>query len=382
MEWVRRLNWALVAVALALVCIGVAAIAGDSGTGPLEGLGRKQAFWGLVSLVILVLVLVPHYRVYQRVAYAVFALTLPLLVLLLVARWVPFLDRLMPIVNGSRRWIRLGAMQLQPSELAKIAYICALARYLMFRENYRTFKGLIGPFALTLVPIALILRQPDLGTALVFVPVLFAVLFAAGARVRHLLIITVLGAATLPALWVGVMSSEQKSRILGWLHQSDHRRPADDAGYHLWQSKLALGSGGLSGSQEKTDSWVGLGYLPEAQTDFIFAVIGESWGFVGCATVVVLFWLLCMFGLGIAGKTREPFGRLVAVGVVTLFASQLLINVGMTIGLMPITGMTLPFVSYGGSSLLSSFVALGILLSIGARRVLVIAPEAFSFRDD
>ncbi|MCA9072452.1 MAG: FtsW/RodA/SpoVE family cell cycle protein, partial [Planctomycetaceae bacterium] len=268
----------------------------------------------------------------------------------------------------------------QPSELAKLAYILTLADYLMYRRNYRRWLGLVVPFLLTLVPVGLILREPDLGTSLVFFPILFAMLFAAGARPRHLVAIGLLGVLCLPALWWG-MSAEQKSRVVTLFTQQDGGPAPRGDGYHLHQSKQVLAFGGVWGSE-----WGGMTmndplayHLPAGRTDFIFCLIGERWGLGGTLLVILLYALLFGRGLTIAGATREPFGRLVAVGIVALLASQTIINTGMTVGMMPITGLTLPLMSYGGSSLLATCLALGLLVNVGLRPGYEISRDPFRF---
>ena len=215
---------------------------------------------------------------------------------------------------------------------------------------------------------ALILREPDLGTSLLFFPVLFAMLFAAGARSRHLALVVAAGFAVLPLLWVG-MSSEQKSRVVALFIQQDGGEMPQGDGYHLYQSKQMLALGGTWGSA-MTGPAVNdpSAYrLPAARTDFIFCLVGERWGLIGCSLTMLLYAVLFARGLMIAAATREPFGRLISVGIVALLAAQTAINTGMTVGLMPITGMTLPLLSYGGSSLLSTCCALGLLINVAMR---------------
>jgi cell division protein FtsW (lipid II flippase) len=287
---------------------------------------------------------------------------------------------LMPVKQGAQRWIPLGFMDFQPSEMAKLAYMMALAQYLMHRKNYRRLTGLLVPFVLTLVPVGLILREPDLGTSLVFFPVLFAMLFAAGARPRHLAFVGVLGIAVSPLLWMG-MSAEQQSRIVTLFVQRDGGPTPKGDGYHLHQSKQLLALGGVWGSElggaplEDPLAY----HLPAGRTDFIFCLIGERWGLLGCSAVLGLYAVFFARGLGVAAATREPFGRLMAVGIVALLATQTTINTGMTVGLMPVTGLTLPLVSYGGSSLLATCIAIGLLLNIGMRPGYEVAPEPFRF---
>jgi cell division protein FtsW (lipid II flippase) len=233
---------------------------------------------------------------------------------------------------------------------------------------------------ITFLPLLLILREPDLGTALLFLPILYAMLFAAGARTRHLLIAALIGIAMLPLLWQQ-MTSEQRSRIVMLFNQTDGgTAPAGD-GFHLHQSKQVLALGGLYGSIwndepiiDDPTAW----HLPAAREDFILSIIGERYGLAGVSSVLLMYVVLAWRGLRAAMKTHDPWGRLVAVGIVTMIGVQALINSGMTVGLMPITGMTLPFCSYGGSSLLSFSIAAGLLMNIAMRPGYDVGPVPFS----
>jgi len=366
----RRVPWTIVLCMSALMAAGLVGIArGDELVGGGDNFAR-QVVWIVLTIPAMLLAVLIPYRRLRWISYPLFAVSLLLLIVVY----------LMPAKNGSHRWIPLGIMNLQPSEAAKLTFILALAHYLMFRKNYRRLTGLIVPFVLTLIPVGLILREPDLGTSLVFLPVLFAMLFAAGARPRHLALVMLLGAAVLPVLWLG-MSAEQKSRVITVFTQKDSGPAPRGDGYHLYQSKQALAMGGLWGSelagQPPGDS-ADL-HLPAARTDFVFCLIGERYGLIGCIAILGLFLILFARGLMIAAATREPFGRLLACGVVALLAAQTAINTGMTVGLMPITGMTLPLVSYGGSSLLATGVALGLLMNVGMCPGYEMTPEPFRF---
>ncbi len=371
--WFRRLPWTIVVCALALMLIGLAGIErGDQ----LAGHGNyflRQAVWiGLSIPAMLAATWIP-YRSLRWVSLPLFAVSLLLLVVVYF----------MPARNGSHRWIPLGPANLQPSELAKLTFIMALAHYLMYRDNYRRLTGLLVPFLITLVPLGLILREPDLGTSMVFLPVLFAMLFAAGARPRHLILISLLGFAVLPVLWMG-MSAEQKSRVVTLFVQKDGGDAPTGDGYHLHQSKQVLALGGRWGSEiagMPLDEPLAY-HLPAGRTDFVFCLVGERYGFLGASVTLLLYAILFARGLAIAAATREPFGRLVAVGIVTLLATQTVINAGMTVGLMPITGMTLPLLSYGGSSLLATAVCLGLLINVGVRPGYEMTPEPFRFGTD
>ncbi len=371
--WVRRLPWSIVAVVLGLVLLGWLGIARSeqlSGT-PRRYLER-QLIWSLVSVAAMFVAAVPSYRILTRYCYAALSVSL---VLLVAVYWFP-------PVNGAQRWIRFGPVGLQPSELAKLAFVLALARYLMYRESYRRLWGLLMPLVMVMVPLLLVLKEPDLGTALVFLPVLFVMLYAAGARRQHLAFLTLVAVAVLPLLW-GQMSREQKSRITALAQQtSAGQRPTDDS-YQLHQAKQMLALGGWSGSAMTSEVTAdrSVYYVPEPHTDSIAAVLGERFGLLAWAVLLGLFVLLVWRSFAVAQVTREPFGRLVAIGIASLLATQVLINMGMLVGLLPITGLALPFVSYGGSSLLANCLAIGLVLNIGLRPGYEVAAEPFCFAE-
>jgi cell division protein FtsW (lipid II flippase) len=370
-SWTRRLPWEVVLVCAALVALGIAGI--ERSETLSGGSGRhlyRQLLWALVCGGAMLGVSVPNYRLLIRFSYPAF---LASLVLLIAVFWFPQ-------INGAQRWIRFGPVGLQPSEFAKLAFVLALARYLMYRDSYRRLLGLCVPLAIVMVPLILVLKEPDLGTALVFLPVLFAMLFAAGARKRHLVLLLAMAVAVLPVLW-SQMSREQKSRITAFAEQTRaDERPTDD-GYHLHQAKLQLALGGWTGSyiggtQDGSDPYC---FVPEPHTDSIAVILGERFGLLGWGVMLGLFLLLGWRTLAIAQHTREPFGRLVAIGVAALIATQVFVNTAMLLGLLPITGLALPLVSYGGSSLLANAIALGLVLNIGLRPGYEMTNEPFHF---
>ena len=380
----RRFCWPIFLAALALACIGILAIylaerpeaTAQSGL-PLWKLiltqyHLKQLLFLITGLAMFFPLVSLDYRKVGHYSYLIFGVT----VLLLIA--VRFLH--VPHVTGTRRWFALGPLRLQPSELAKISFILALAWYLRFRSNYRTFLGFLLPFAFALVPMALIVVQPDLGTSLLFLPTLIAVLFAAGARKRHLLAVVLMGLLSLPLLW-WTMPNYQKGRILGWLRQGRHS-VRSGTGYHLDRSLIAIGSGGPHGQPWAQAEMIENQLLVFDHTDFIFAVIAAQTGLVGTSAVLLLYLTIFGFGLRVAKVNYDPFGRLVAVGVVAMLAAQTVVNISMTIGLLPVTGMTLPFVSYGGSSLWTCLIALALLINVGKHRPFSFAQKPFEFASE
>lgn len=383
LPWPARLVFV---IALALTALGLYCIytTENQDGKPLTQSKSQTAFIVLGLVACAATATVGHARIGQF-AYPLFGVTLALLVLLVIARKVN-LAPIIPLKRNTARWVEFGPVRIQPSELAKVVYILALANYLKFRSSYRTLKGLLGPFALTIIPMGLILVEPDLGTSLLLLPTLFIMLFAAGARRRHLATLLALGLLAAPAFYVsGLMSPYQKERVEGLVRQNDDDpRWQKGPGFQLRQSKIAIGAGGWTGQTGDDAAFFRHDLLPEEHNDFIFAVIGHQYGFAGATLAVLAYMLLIFCGLMIASATDDPFARLLAVGVCAIIGAQTFINIGMTIGLMPITGMTLPFVSSGGSSLVTNYIAIGLLLSVSRRRPILIARKPFEFgaRDD
>ncbi len=404
-------GWGLLLPVMPLCAAGILTLQalGDSDAGGLLApAALKQTQFAAAGLMALLVTTWIGYQRLGRLAFPLFALSVLLLLWLVADKWID-----LPLVSerrGSRRWIFLPGVQVQPSELAKIMYVLALAWYLRYRRNYRTFGGLFAPFAITLIPMGLILVQPDLGTVLLFLPVLFTMLFVAGAKLRHLVVIALLGLMCLPVFWLKIRSY-QRLRITGVLLQSpqirdyftdrpevwDRLRPQGEnpnewrreltdwesrAGYQLVHSKTAIGSGGAWGQGWARGIFVEHDLLPENDNDFIFAMIAHQWGLAGCLVGILCYVLIVAFGCDVATVTNDPFGRLLAVGLSTMLAVQTLTNLCMTVGLGPITGVTLPFVSAGGSSLLSSFVSIGLLISVARDRPILMKPHPFEFDEE
>jgi len=392
----------LLAAVLILIGIGIATIysvgnpaehSPDSQGEDLSNKWEKQVVFAIVGLAGFIVINSINYRRFGTISYWIFAGVLLLLVILLVSKYIVVLPFAKPI-NGTYRWIWFSIgdralPSLQPSEFCKLVYILALAWYLRYRSNYRNFKALIGPFALALLPMILILPEPDLGTVLLMMPILFTMLFVAGAKVKHLLIIIFMAVMVSPLLWFK-MEDYQRIRISSvvlqnaWVREKAERHPMlgkilvgtkfsekkwkSDWGWHLIRSKYAVASGSVKGYGFRQGPFVKYNFLTERHNDFIFAIIAHQWGFWGCLGLLGLYIIIVSCGLEIAANNTDPFGRLLATGIVAMFVVEVIINVGMTVGLMPITGLTLPFVSYGGSSLLVSMVSIGLLNNIGRCR--------------
>jgi len=296
-----------------------------------------------------------------RIAYVLYALAIVLLIGVFFA----------PEVVYTHRWYMLpGEIQFQPSELAKIAFVLSLAWYLRYRKSVRTLGGLVVPFALAIVPFALILKEPDLGTAMLFPLVLYAMLIAAGARLRHLLTIALVAAFIIPGSYP-FLRPYQQQRVISFAKQmlgQDDPSHRAGAGYQQYQSKAAIGSGGTTGKGDEAAQHFRQGILPEAYTDFVFAVVGAQWGLAGCLLILLMYLAFYMASIEIAASARDNFGRLMVVGLASMILFQATVNMYMTVGLGPVAGIALPFVSYGGSSLLTSMLAAGLLLNVSVRR--------------
>jgi rod shape determining protein RodA len=369
--WSKRVPWSICTIAGVLVLLGWAGLGRYADlTGGGDHFLRQQMVWSLVAVGAMLAAILPNYRVLSRWSYGLLVLALLLLAL----------AYLFPPINGARRWVRLGPVGFQPSEFVKIAFVLALARYLSDREPHRRPVGVLLPLVMALVPVLLILRQPNLGTAVLFVPVLFGTLFAAGVRRGDLAWLALLGLSSLPLLWTQ-MSGEQKSRVTAMFSQPGPGEAAHAETYQLRQAKQMMALGGAWGSL-----WTGqivenptAYHLPEAQSDFIFCVLVERLGLVGGGVVLGLYGVLVWRGLAIAAATREPFGRLVAAGLTAMLAVQVLASAGMTVGLLPVVGLSLPLVSYGGSGLVTQGLLIGLLVNVAVRPGYEVAGEPFRY---
>jgi cell division protein FtsW (lipid II flippase) len=388
-------NWPVLVAVGVLSSLGLLSIWGVSQT---DGV-RQLVFLG-VAISCMALFQAVDYRLIGKLSWAFYVLSLLLVLYTVIGGALE--PHGMPLpgvrnIKGACNWIKFGSFSLQPAELMKVSFILVLARYLRFRSNYRTLKGLIPPFLLALVPLALILKQPDLGTALVFIPILFAMLFVAGARISHLLAIVLMGAALVPVAWMAGKDAKgnPNSRVPGFQYLptmvKDYQRARVHAlfagdndpaalkkeNYQTDKAITALASGGPTG---KGAGHIPVGRrVPEGQNDMVFALIGEQFGVLGSAVVLGAYIVLFAAGIEISASTREPFGKLIALGIVAMLAGQTFINLLVATRLMPVTGITLPFVSYGGSSLMASYMAAGLLLNVGQIRPIVMAREAFEF---
>ena len=354
-------DWTLFGITLLIASIGILNLYSATSGGEVLGtpLYLKQIFWLLIGLVFMIIVAFVEYRFYLDFSYIVYVITLALLLIVLGYGI---------ITSGAQRWVRIGFLSFQPSEFVKISFILALAKFFQrtpHREGY-SLKNLFFPFLLLFLPMVLILKQPDLGTAIILCLVFFSILFFIKVRWSSLLILVLAGGSIVPILW-HFLKEYQKRRIITFLNPN---LDPLGAGYHLIQSKIAVGSGGIIGKGFMSGTQSKLGFLPEQQTDFIFSALGEEWGLIGTILVVGLYLTLILWGLHIAVESKDRFGAILAFGVVAMLFWHTFINIGMVLGMLPVVGIPLPLLSYGGSFLISTLVGIGILLNVSMRRYL------------
>lgn len=357
-ERLRRFDWILMAAVILLLTFSVAVIYATtfSGSGGATD-AIQQALFGLVGLGIVFIFGVSDYRAFRRVAGGLYAAAIGSLLLVKVIGTTAL---------GATRWINLGFFQFQPSEFAKIVMVIVLAKiFADHQKELDTPRTFLVSLAYTIVPVLLVASQPDLGTALVIMATWLGMAIAAGIPKRFFAGIGGAAAVTLPALWFFIFHSYQKNRVLTFI---DPGRDPLGTGYNVKQAQIAVGSGGLWGSTLGQGTQSQLNFLPVQHTDFIFAVVAEELGFVGAVLLISLLLTVSYRALTIARGAKDFFGYQLAMGIMVMILFQTLINAGMNIGIMPVTGIPLPFVSYGGTSVLMLLFSVGILQSIASRK--------------
>ncbi len=427
-----RIDYVLVFAVILLVLIGVLMIY-SAGVDPIEkinkGLFKKQLLWFIFGFVLMIAVTFINYKILSEYSLQIY------IGILLVLLFTTIFGK---SVRNTRAWLNLGLFSIQPAELMKLGLVILLGKYLEFRErDIKNFKELLVPTILTLAPMFIILKQPDFGTAMIFIPLLFTLLFVGGADVSHL--ISIIGIAAIALLvpmiltyreWVGQEGSNfildffkdtnllfivsgilfvialtsyvlhfflikkyyrkiyipsivfslglffsvmiqyfykdyQKKRILVFLNPD---LDPHGSGYNIIQSKIAVGSGGFFGKGFLNGSQAQLGFLPEKTSDFIFSVVAEEWGFIGSIIIIILLSVIVFRGIQIALEAKDKFGALLASGITAIFFYHIFINIGMAVGIMPVTGLPLCFLSYGGSNLIMCMISIGILINIRMRK--------------
>ncbi len=359
---VLHFDWTLFGLSLCLAAIGVVSVLSATYQGPhhaLDPLVIHQLTWIAIGMLFMVGAVFFDYRVLGAYAYPLYAVTLGLLAAVAVAGHS---------TGGSRRWINLGVIHLEPSELAKLALVLVLVRYLREeppKGGWR-LQHMIVPGLLMAVPVGLVLKQPDLGTALTMVLITATLLFVGGLNWRTLTVLAMAAVLAAPVAW-HYMKPYQRERLVSFL--DPHSDPLG-SGYHIIQSEIAIGSGGELGKGFLKGTQARLNFLPEQTTDFIFAVFAEEFGFAGSMLLMGLYVLVIARGVWVARHARDRFGALLAGGITAMVFWQVAINMGMATGMLPVVGIPLPLVSYGGSSLIAMMAAMGVLISINTRRYL------------
>jgi len=364
---VRHIDWVLLLFVAVLTVVGLILLHSISATSPDEAafwLVRvlKQGATAGVGLLIVVLIASFDYRFFK--VYAGFIYLAAIAALILVK--IPGIGATDPS-GVAQRWFSIAGIQITPSEITKLCVIVMLAAVLSeIRTPEPTLGDLIRVVAIAAVPLVLVFIQPDIGTSIVLTAVVVGMLIVAGTRLRHLVVLTVAGLVMIGlAFQLHVIQDFQVQRLTAFL---DRANAPEDARYNLDQSLVAVGSGGLFGRGYLQGSQTNLDYVPRQHTDFIFTAAGEQFGFVGAMFILLLYALILWRAIRIAALSKDPFGTLMAAGIASMFAIQMFVNIGMVLGIMPITGIPLPFLSYGGSSILVSFAAIGMLESIHMRR--------------
>ena len=355
----RRTDLTLIAAAAAIVIMSLVII----GSATHVNTPSEERYWFvqrqgisiIVDIALAAFLMNFDYKILQRYGNHFYVFNLILLILVMLVGQSAL---------GAQRWIALGPISIQPSEFSKLIMIIALAAMMEKRGKIQSLSDLAPVAGYVLVPFLLVLKQPDLGTSLVFLAIFFGMVFVAGIRLRILFGIFGLGLAAMPVLW-HFLKDYQKMRIMVFM---DPNVDPLGAGYHIIQSKIAIGSGLLFGKGLFGGTQSQLNFLPENHTDFIFSVVGEELGFVGCTVLLLLYLIVLWRGVRIAQDASDTFGRLLAVGITSMIAFHVLVNVGMTMGIMPVTGIPLPLMSYGVSSLTTNIMAIAILLNIQLRR--------------
>ncbi|MDE3199725.1 MAG: rod shape-determining protein RodA [Acidobacteriota bacterium] len=357
----RDFDWGLLAMVMLLCTISVFEIYSATLHTKYQGFHTKQILWigsGLVAMLI-----------FSRIDYHKLIDFVPWIygffLMALMAVLVPGIGHK---ALGARRWIRLGPMQFQPSEWLKLVLILAVARYFANLGARRlTWPDIFKAFALVCIPMALVLKQPDLGTSLTYTPILVAGLFLGGINLRQALILSLAGIALIAGVWTSgkLLKPYQKARLTSFISPEDDPR---GSGYQILQSKIAVGSGGIWGKGAEKGTQTQGAFLPIPHADFIFAAFSEEHGFVGAVLVLLLYFSILMRLIQNAQTAADLSGSLIIMGVVAVLTFQIAVNVGMVIGFMPVTGIPLPLMSYGGSSVLFTFLALGVAMNVRMRR--------------
>jgi rod shape determining protein RodA len=356
-------DWTLFLVAAVLAVIGVINLysATSVSRASLSEVYIQQVYWLVFGGILATLITSIDYRHYERLGYALYAFGIVLLVLVFV---------LGKDIRGSSRWIYVGSFSLQPSEFMKLFLIIAVAKYLHDdpKSEGRTLKDLAIPALIAAVPMVLILAQPDLGTALILLLVFVTICALTRIAWRSLVSLGIGAAVVLPLVWTYVLKEYQKSRITAFLNPDAN---IHGTGYHSHHARVAIGNGGIFGQGFMRGTQNQFHFLPDQYSDFPFAVFAEDWGFLGCLVLVTLYGFLVIWAIRVAATARDRFGAVIAIGVGSLIFWHAFFNMGMVTGILPVVGVTLPLFSYGGSSVLTILMGIGLLMNVSMRRFYV-----------
>ncbi len=359
---VKNFDWPILVVTILILIVGgLSLYSALDVTGEHLNSARyffRQLCWIGIGFIAMILVLLIDYQAFQSVAYPLYWGGIATLILV---------HMLGKTSLGAQRWITIMGVNIQPSEFMKIIVIIAVARYFSLLSGSKppSLKELAPGVGLVMLPAILIAKQPDLGTALSIIIICGSIIAFVGIRKRYLVTGFILAIATIYPVWHYYLKPYQKHRVLVYLGLI---KDFKGIGYHIYQSKIAVGSGTLFGKGFLCGTQHLLQFLPEHHTDFIFSVWAEEWGFVGCVALIGLYVILTLLGLNVARKAKNKFGTLLAFGITAMIFWQAAINIGMVLGLLPVVGITLPLISYGGSSMLTTLISIGILLNISMRK--------------
>lgn len=358
-KFFKYVDYSLILAVMAIVFIGMLAISSATdapSTGDYSYV-RMQLVWFIIGFIAMIIIMNVDYKVIGEMALYIYIFCLLMLIAVLLFG---------KEVHGSKSWLGWGSLGIQPSEFAKLGVIIMAAKVMSgYEDGIRTIKQLIVVLMYIGIPLLFILAQPDLGTALVFIAVTLGLFIIGGIDYKFMLALLGAAAAALPVVWKYGLKDYQKARLLIFL--DPYKDPMGD-GFNVIQSMIAIGSGQITGRGLYQGSQSQLNFVPEQHTDFIFSVVGEELGFVISAALLALYAYIIFKSIRISFRSRDRFGMLVVVGIVSMLAFQVFENIGMTMGLMPVTGIPLPFMSYGGSSMLTNMAAIGLILNVGVRQ--------------
>lgn len=355
----KNMDWGLLICVTILLAISLVALFSATQSTEYEEF-KKQIMWIAISIPVMIVLIFIDYKSISRISPILYGIIIIALIAVLFTE----------SINGATSWFNIGSISIQPAEFAKIVVIIALATYISKiqekgRDQISRPTRLMLALLIVMVPVLLIIKQPDYGTALTFIVATICILFASGIKKRYIITAIVLAVILLPVLYFFVLPEHAKTRIDVFLNPNLDPR---GAGYNVIQSKLAIGAGEFLGMGILKGNQTQLGFLYPKTTDFIFAVIGEEMGFVVASTVIITYVILITRAIYIAKTAKDNLGSYIAIGIAGVFLFHMAENIGMTMGLLPITGVPLPFVSYGGSSLLTNLMMIGLLLNISGRR--------------